>query len=120
MAYTMSGKVTKLFPLQEFPSGFSKREFVVRTEERFPQEVKFECLKEKAELLDSVKEEDEVTVHFDIRGREWNDRYFVNLAAWKIDAGDGEKAGGRKAAEEPAVPAEDPAEYPAEDEDIPF
>ncbi len=115
----MSGKVTKLFPLQEFPSGFSKREFVVRTEDRFPQEVKFECLKEKAELLDSVKEEDEVTVHFDIRGREWNDRYFVNLVAWKIDAGEGAGAD-RKTAEEPAVPAEDPAEYPSDDEEIPF
>lgn len=88
MAYTLTGTIKKIFPTQTFPSGFTKREFVVTsTEDRFPQDVKFDCLKEKESILEGAKEGDTVTVHFDIRGREYNGRYFVDLNAWKLDAG---------------------------------
>jgi 16S rRNA U1498 N3-methylase RsmE len=30
-----------------------------------------------------------VVVHFDLRGREWNDKYFTNLNAWKVHAPEG-------------------------------
>lgn len=129
MAYTMNGTVEKILERQEFPSGFYKQEFVVRTQDdRFEQQIKFECLKEKVEILENLKEGDEVTVHFDIRGREWNEKYFVNLAAWKVESGSqGETAGNNGSArrEEPAaMPAEDPAQYPGTDEvgdeDVPF
>jgi len=59
-------------------------------------------------------------VSFDIRGREWNDRFFVDLTAWKVEKLSDE---GESAAEpvEVAQPAEDPADYGIEDdEDIPF
>ena len=52
---------------------------------KFPQDIKLECLKEKAEMLDSLKENDDVSVKFDLSGREWQGKYFVNLTAWKID-----------------------------------
>jgi hypothetical protein len=92
---------------------------VVTTEDRFPQDIKLDCLKEKGEILNGVKEGDRVTVHFDIRGREWNERYFVDLAAWKIEAGEGSDAPA-PAKSEQAVPAEDPGDYGMDDEDIPF
>ena len=34
---------------------------------------------------EELKKGDKVTVTFDINGREWNGKYFVNLAAWKIE-----------------------------------
>jgi single-strand DNA-binding protein len=119
MAYEITGKVKKIFDKQEFPSGFYKQEFVVTTEDRFPQDIKLDCLKEKGEILNGVKEGDQVTVHFDIRGREWNERYFVDLAAWKIESGEGSDQSS-PAKTEQAVPAEDPADYGIDDEDIPF
>ena len=27
-----------------------------------------------------------IKVHFDLRGREWNGKYFTNLNAWRIEA----------------------------------
>lgn len=128
MAYTMNGTVEKIFDRQDFPSGFYKQEFVIRTQDdRFEQQIKFECLKEKVEILDNLKEGDEVTVHFDIRGREWNEKYFVNLAAWKLESGSGEDAAPSKPTprkEKAAIPAEDPAPYAnteeITDEDVPF
>lgn len=92
--------------LQSFPSGFTKREFVVTSEERFPQDIKFDCLKEKTELLNGLKAGDQVTVHFDLRGREYNGRYYNDLSAWKIERGAG------KAAAEEGAPEWVPDEMP--------
>lgn len=88
MAFELSGKVKLLQEPQTFASGFTKREFVVTVEDgKFPQEISLECLQDKVSLLDSVNAGDEVKVTFDIRGREYNGRYFNNLVAWKIETG---------------------------------
>lgn len=92
--FQLSGKVKEIFEEQTFASGFNKREFVITTEEdRYPQDISFECLKEKVSLIESLQKGEDVTVFFDIRGREWNGRYFVNLNAWKIEKGTGSESG---------------------------
>ena len=88
MAYEITGTIKKIFDTQTFNSGFFKREFVVTTEDRFPQDIKLDCLKEKAEQLEQFKEGDRVKVSFDIRGREYNGRFFTDLSAWKIETQD--------------------------------
>ena len=70
-----------------FASGFSKREFVVTTaDERYPQDIKIECVKDRCALLDNIKPGQRVTVSFDLRGNESKGRYFVSLSAWKVGA----------------------------------
>tara|TARA_B100001093_G_scaffold321_1_gene405 strand:- start:290 stop:634 length:345 start_codon:yes stop_codon:yes gene_type:complete len=86
MSYELTGTVKEILEEQTFASGFNKRAFVVTSEaDKFPQEIQFECLKDKVELVNKLKKGDKVTVTFDINGREWNGKYFVNLAAWKIE-----------------------------------
>lgn len=120
MAYTISGKVKKIFETQTFASGFSKRSFVITTEEKYPQDIQLECLKEKAEILEGLQEGEAVTVHFDLSGREWNDRYFVNLNAWKLERGGSEASEGAPPASGPEEP-EDTTDYSIDgDENIPF
>jgi len=88
--YEATGTIKVIFDEQSFPSGFTKREFVVTTQhERYPQDLKFELVKEKCALIDSFKVGQPVSVNFDIRGNEYNGKYFVNLSAWKIAAADG-------------------------------
>ncbi len=100
--YELEGKIKLIDELKTFSSGFTKREFVVTTEDdRFPQHIKFECVKDRCSLLDSLKEGQKIKVSFDIRGNEYNDRYFVNLNAWKIEAGGGAGQDGAPAGEEP-------------------
>ncbi len=82
----INGKVKLLLDAQTFDSGFTKREFVITTQEQYPQDVKLEVTQQRVALLDNMKEGDNVDVHFNIRGNEYNGRYFVNLQAWKIDA----------------------------------
>lgn len=85
--YELTGTVKEIFDEQTFGSGFNKREFVVTDEaDKYPQDIKFECVKEKVELVNKLNKGDKVKVTFDIRGREWKGSYFVNLVAWKIDS----------------------------------
>jgi len=83
--YEMTGTVKTVMEVVTFPSGFRKQMFVVTTPDKFPQDVQFECLKDKTALLDNVRPGDEVAVKFDIQGREYNGKYFVSLVAWKVD-----------------------------------
>jgi hypothetical protein len=131
MAYELTGTIKKIFDRQDFPSGFYKQEFVVTTDERYPQDVKLDCLKEKVDLLGPLKEGDRVKVSFDVRGREWNEKFFVDLTAWKIEQDSGESSGASEhvAEDRPAaapsksskpLPPEDPGKDEFMEEDIPF
>jgi Domain of unknown function (DUF3127) len=91
--YEMAGKLKWIGDTQNFPSGFTKREFVVTTAaDKYPQDLKFEVVKDKCPLLDPFELGQDVQVNFDIRGNEYNGKYFVNLACWKIQAA-GEPSG---------------------------
>jgi len=93
-SYDLTGTVKLVKDPQTFDSGFTKREFVVTTEgERFPQDIKFECVKERTSLLDAVQPGQRVKVTFDLRGNEYNDRYYVNLTAWRLEPADAGDAG---------------------------
>jgi hypothetical protein len=117
-SFEITGTIKVIMDTQTFPSGFSKREFVITTQDdRFPQDIAFGCLKDKAALLDSVNVGQEVKVSFDISGREYNDRYFVNLNAWKIEPADA-AAGGE---DDQFPPVEDMGEpLPDADDNMPF
>ena len=83
--YSTSGKLKWIGDVQSFPSGFTKREFVVTTTaDKYPQDLKFEIVKDKCSLLNPFEVGQEVEVSFDIRGNEYNGKYFVNLSCWKI------------------------------------
>jgi single-strand DNA-binding protein len=84
--YKAKGRVIKVDDTMEFDSGFTKREFVIETDdEKYPQEVKFEVVKDKWSLLDKFPEGTEVEVMFNLRGNEYNGKHYVSLQAWKIE-----------------------------------
>ena len=127
MAFELKGTLKKLFDQQDFPSGFYKRDFVITTMEQYPQDIKFSALKEKSEQLSICSEGDVLNVKFDLRGREYNGQFYVDLNAWRIEsdqapsgapspAMDGQ---GVSAAPMPPVPPM-PATAPADDDDLPF
>ena len=87
MAFELKGKIKVLFEQQDFPSGFYKRDFVITTNEQYPQDIKLSALKERVEQLNGLGEGDEVLVKFDLRGREYNGNYYVDLNAWRIERG---------------------------------
>ena len=82
--YEATGTVKLIEDTQTFGSGFTKREFVITTAGEYPDDIKFEVVKDKCEALNSVAVGDEVEVSFNIRGNEWSGKYYVNLQCWKF------------------------------------
>ena len=108
------GRIKLIRDEQTFPSGFTKREFVITTEEQYPNDIQFELLKEKGALITSHNTGDRIKVFFDIRGREWQGKYFNSLVCWKL-----ENAGAATSENTPPPPP--PVEFSAPmDYDLPF
>lgn len=85
--HELSGTVKILLDEQSFPSGFNKREFVVTDDaDKYPQEIKFACVKDKVELVNKLSVGEKVKVTFNIRGNEYQGKYYVNLEAWKVES----------------------------------
>ena len=88
--FELTGTLKHLMDLQTFPSGFTKREFVIEVQDgKYPQMIKFECVKDKTAILDGLSIGDNITVTFDIRGNECKELFYVNLVAWKLSKADG-------------------------------
>jgi hypothetical protein len=86
MAMELEGTIFKKFDTQKVKDSFQKREFVMEVSDgAYPQRIKMELTQDKCQLLDSYKEGDKIKVSFNIRGSEWQGKYFVNLQAWRID-----------------------------------
>ena len=86
----LQGTVKKIFEIQNFPSGFQKREMVILTQEQYPQPISIEFLSEKISLLDHISEGDQVKIGINIRGREWTNpegqvKYFNSITGWRLE-----------------------------------
>ena len=118
MAYELTGKIKLIQDEQTFSSGFRKREMVVIVEDgKYPQEINLEFVQDKISLIESLQPGQEVTVTFDIRGREYNGRYFNNLQAWKVSSASANDAYDQSYPEYDSAPPPADANY---DDDIPF
>jgi hypothetical protein len=84
--YQITGRLFKLADTQTFPSGFQKREFVLEeTEGKYPQQIKFDAVKDGCTKLDQFRVGDNLTVHFNLRGNEFQGKFYVSLQAWKFE-----------------------------------
>tara|TARA_R110002096_G_scaffold111202_2_gene242814 strand:- start:1397 stop:1738 length:342 start_codon:yes stop_codon:yes gene_type:complete len=90
MQNTITGTLIKVLEIErgESKAGkeWSKRGFVVKTEDKFPKEVCFTLFGEKTTLIDSHQSGNLIDVHFNLSSREFNGKYYHNIDAWKIDA----------------------------------
>jgi len=86
MNYEMAGVVKLLQEPQTFSSGFTKREIVLSVQDgQYTQDVCVEFVQDKVALLETIKAGQIITISFNIKGREYNGRYFNNLQGWRIE-----------------------------------
>lgn len=122
----IKGKILEISPTQQVTDSFKKREFVIEYAEnpQYPEFVKFESIQDKCGLLDAYKAGDEVDVHFNLKGRKWNDpkggtKYFNSLQAWKIEGASA--TGGQSVPPPAAEPSlEEPGWISEDEDDLPF
>lgn len=128
MNVEVSGKIKEIFEEQTFNSGFKKKEFVVTTHEQYPQDLKLELIQDKTDLLNGLDKGDEVKAQVNLRGNEYQGRYYVNLQAWRIEKVTAEAASADSAASSQSAPPQTGAPLPEEpdfssddaDDDLPF
>lgn len=84
----ITGKILKFNSLQtgEGKNGaWQKQEFIIETQEQFPKKVCFHCWGDKVNVLKTLKEGDVVNISFSAESREFNNRWYTDLRAWKIE-----------------------------------
>lgn len=81
---TMKGAIKLINPIKVISDKFSVREFVITTADKYPQEVMFQTVNDKMDVIAPYGQGQEVTVSFNVRGREYNGKYYNTLDAWKV------------------------------------
>lgn len=108
MNYEAIGKLYKKYETEAKSASFQAREFVIEVNDNnYMQYVKFQLTQDKCSIIDPYEVGQEIKVTFNLRGREWNDKFFTNLNAWKVE--------GNTAAAHDENPFP-PAEFPEFDE----
>jgi hypothetical protein len=128
--FEIEGKLVKIYDMEvKGTNSFRTREFVIETMDgAYPNYIKFQSVQDKCDLLNQFQEGEPIKVSFDLRGRQWQDKYFTNLNAWRIEKSNNTSAS-------PAAPSgsgsfdNTPSSFPtssssglssAEAEDLPF
>ena len=87
---TFNGTLINVDDTQFVSAKFKKREFVVGTNDKYPQYVTFVAIQEKCEMLDFAKPGDQIQVGYKLAGRKWESpsgqiKYFNTIEAWRIE-----------------------------------
>lgn len=76
--------------IQQRSEKFSTRSFTIKTnEDKYEQFITFELLNDRTDIIDPFGVGEEITVSFNLKGREWTSpqgevKYFNTLEAWKV------------------------------------
>ncbi len=85
-SFEIEGKLLKKYDTESKSASFQAREFVLEiVDGNYPQFIKFQLTQDRCALIDASEEGEQIKVHFDLRGREWQGKYFTNLNAWRIE-----------------------------------
>ncbi|MEZ4984896.1 MAG: DUF3127 domain-containing protein [Saprospiraceae bacterium] len=121
-SFEVTGKLHKKFDIESKTESFQAREFVIVVESgNYPQYVKFQLTQDRCAAIDPYSEGQEVKVYFDLRGREWNGKYFTNLNAWKVEGATAAATPAPAASSDNIFPtADDEPSGISADDDLPF
>ena len=123
-SFEIQGKLHKVFPSENKSGSFQAREFVIEVESgQYSQLIKFQLTQDRCDLIDSYSEGEEIQVSFDLRGREWDGKYFTNLNAWRLNRPSyTEKTDSPKPTvqEEVLISSDNEKNFSAQFDDLPF
>jgi hypothetical protein len=87
----VSGKVLVKGEVKTFGSkGFQKQDFVVVTDEKYPQSILVEFQQDNCDLTKPFNVGDDVKISINLRGRAWDNpqgetKYFNSIVGWRIE-----------------------------------
>ena len=81
----ITGPVTVIQEEKTFGSGFTKQSFVVQVGDKYPQDLLIDAVKDECAKVAALSVGDVVSVEVNLRGREYNGKYYTNLQMWKLE-----------------------------------
>jgi hypothetical protein len=92
MSSQILGKVIKILPEQtgQGKNGAWKRhDFVIETTGQYPKKICFSTWGDVSSVVPNLNLGQEITVFYNPESREYNDKWYTELRAWKINTGGG-------------------------------
>lgn len=128
MSLEIEGKLVKILPEQsgEGKNGrWKKQQFVIETDDKFPKQICMMLWNDKADLLQNFSEGDQLKASINIESREFRDKYYTDVTAWRLEKPGGSSAPGSDVpmpgeGEMPQAPPMPDAPPPPGDDDLPF
>ncbi len=90
MSLEISGTIKKIMDEVSGEGKFGKwikQDFVIETKGQYPKKICFSAWGDKADAVKKLSEGETVTVSFNPESREYNERWYTDLRAWKISKG---------------------------------
>lgn len=86
----ISGELIVVKPIQEINDKFSKREFVIKTIDSYPQEIQLELHGQAVDLIDSYNIGETIKCQLNLKGRRYekpmeDTKWFNTIQSWKIE-----------------------------------
>lgn len=81
---TIKGAIKLIKDVNVISDKFSVREFVITTADKYPQEIIFQTVNDRMDIIAPYGEGQVVEVSFNIRGRQVGEKYYNKLDAWKV------------------------------------
>ena len=81
---TVKGTIKLINEIKVISDKFSVREFVLTMGEKYSQDILFQTVNDKMDIIAPYQVGQQVEVSFNLRGREYNGRYYNTLDAYKI------------------------------------
>lgn len=87
----IQGTIINLGEIEQKSEKFKMRNAVVKTEDKYPQEIAVQFTNANVDKSSPLKIGDAVTIHCNIRGREYNGKWYNSLDAWRVDLNGNQK-----------------------------
>ena len=101
-------------------NNFKKREFVIETEDKYAPYVKMELVGDKCSVLDNKKEGQKIKVFFNLKGREWEGKYFSSIEAWRIEDANYKPKGKNQGSDEDYDDYQGCSDFDDDEDGLPF
>ena len=85
----IQGKVKEILKPETFKSKkgveFTKQTLVLTTGDTYPEHLPIVFFQDKISLLKNLSADQEIIVHVNLKGSEYNGKHYVSINGWKID-----------------------------------
>jgi len=111
----LKGQIVQVLPEKSGTSArgeWRKQEYVIEVPGEYAKKVCFMVWGDKIDQF-QIREDQQLTVHFDLESREYNGRWYTDVKAWRVERDD---------AADDEIPPPDQLDEPPpiDDDDIPF